>query len=90
MNKEHIKTKDYKNIFWIFMFLSFFQIIFFPFLKDLFVETLYKPFPFDKVKEILSENCNHQKAKIASKNTIIFQICDKEFINNFKNFMKIN
>lgn len=82
MNKKIIKIKNHQNIFFIFMFLSFFQIIFFPFfLKNFLLKTLYKPLTSDKIERILIKTCSSEKAKTANITSIIYLICNKEYIN---------
>lgn len=81
MNKKIIKIKNHQNIFFILMFLSFFQIIFFPFLKNFLLETLYKPLKSDKIERILIKTCSTEKAKTANITSIIYKICNKEYIN---------
>ena len=81
MNKKNVKIKNLQHIFFILMLFSFFQIIFFPFLKNFLLETLYKPLKSDKIERILIKTCNSEKAKTSNISSIIYQICNKEFIN---------
>ena len=84
MKKTIIKLENFRNIIWILLFLSFSQIVLLPFLRNLFLENLYKPFPIKEVNLILEKVCTSEIKKTPNKNSIIYKLCNKDLINYFK------
>ncbi len=85
MKKKIIKLRNIKNILWIFLFLSFSQIVLLPFLRNLFLERLYKPIPIKEINLILKKICIREEIENANEDTIIYNLCNEKVKNYFKN-----
>lgn len=84
MARNIIKLNKFKNTIWIFLFLSFSQIVLLPFLRTLIFDTLYKPVPINEINLILKKVCIEEGIENANENSIIYNICDKRGINSLK------
>ena len=85
MKKKIIKLRNIKNILWIFLFLSFCQIVLLPFLRNLFLDSLYKPIPNKEINLILKKICIREKIENANEDSLIYNLCNEKVINYFKN-----
>ena len=67
------------------MFLSFCQIVLLPFLRNLFLDSLYKPIPNKEINLILKKICIREKIENANEDSLIYNLCNEKVINYFKN-----
>lgn len=85
MKKKIIKLRNIKDILWIFLVLSFFQIVLLPFLRNLFLDSLYKPMPIKEINLILKKVCTREEIKNVNEDSFIYNLCNEKVINYFRN-----